>query len=29
LTAERARRERQISLNDFVRQLQTEYEDQE
>ncbi|MCF2870699.1 guanylate kinase [Octadecabacter sp. G9-8] len=28
LTAERARRERQISLNDFVRELQTEYEDQ-
>ncbi len=27
LTAERARRERQISLNDFVRQLQAEYED--
>jgi guanylate kinase len=29
LTAERARRERQISLSGFVRQLQTEYEDQE
>lgn len=28
LTAERSRRERQISLNDFVRELQTEYEDQ-
>ncbi len=28
LTAERARRERQISLNDFVRDLQTEYEGQ-
>jgi len=28
LTAERARRERQISLNDFVRDLQTEYGDQ-
>lgn len=28
LTAERARRERQISLNDFVRELQTEYEGQ-
>ncbi len=28
LTAERARRERQISLNDFVRTLQTEYEGQ-
>lgn len=28
LTAERARRERQVSLNDFVRELQTEYEDQ-
>lgn len=27
LTAERARRERQISLNDFVRQLQNEYEE--
>lgn len=26
LTAERLRRERQVSLNDFVRQLQTEYE---
>ena len=26
LTAERARRERQVSLNDFVRDLQTEYE---
>ncbi|MDB2369042.1 guanylate kinase [Octadecabacter sp.] len=29
LTAERSRRERQIHLNDFVRQLQTEYEEQE
>lgn len=28
LTAERARRERQVSLNDFVRDLQTEYEGQ-
>lgn len=28
LTAERARRERQISLNDFVRDLQSEYEGQ-
>lgn len=28
LTAERARRERQQHLNDFVRQLQTEYEGQ-
>lgn len=28
LTSERLRRERQISLNDFVRTLQTEYEDQ-
>jgi guanylate kinase len=28
LTAERSRRERQISLNDFVRDLQTEYEGQ-
>lgn len=26
LTAERARRERQVSLNDFVRKLQSEYE---
>ncbi|MDC0116263.1 guanylate kinase [Octadecabacter sp.] len=29
LTAERSRRERQIHLNDFVRQLQIEYEDQD
>lgn len=29
LTAERSRRERQIHLNDFVRQLQTEYEEQD
>ena len=28
LTAERARRERQVSLNDFVRELQNEYEGQ-
>lgn len=28
LTAERSRRERQVSLNDFVRDLQTEYEEQ-
>jgi len=27
LTAERLRRERQLGLNDFVRELQTEYED--